>query len=174
LTATGTIAVNCIAANNPGVTSAGFGLVGGAKAYNCVAYGNGGNGFTINSNTVTSQTINCLATANTGYGFADSGAVGDVTMQGCATYNNTAGATSNITALIPGTTLPIALSGDPFVNASGGNFALNNTAGAGAAARGAGTPGTFPGLSTTTGYPDIGAAQSSGGGGSTYIYPIFD
>jgi hypothetical protein len=52
----------------------------------------------------------------------------------------------------------VTLTGDPFVNAAGGNFALNNTVGAGADCRAAGIPGAFPG-GTTTGYLDIGAVQ---------------
>lgn len=63
----------------------------------------------------------------------------------------------------------IVLSGDPFVNRTGGNFALNNTAGAGAACRAAGFPGAAP---AGTGYLDVGALQhqdSGGGGGTTYV-----
>lgn len=58
----------------------------------------------------------------------------------------------------------ISLSADPFVDASGGNFAINSTSGGGAALRAAGYPSAFRGISTST-YLDVGAAQSRGGGG---------
>ena len=54
------------------------------------------------------------------------------------------------------------LTADPFVSAAGGNFALNNTAGGGAAARGVGWPSTWPGLATTVNDQDTGAVQSGG------------
>jgi hypothetical protein len=63
----------------------------------------------------------------------------------------------------------VSLSADPFVNGSSGNFALNSTSGGGAALKAAGTPGVFPG-NTTTGYPDVGAAQSQGSSGSSGPY----
>lgn len=62
-------------------------------------------------------------------------------------------------------TADVALSGDPFVNATGNDFSLNNVAGAGAACRGLAV--AIAG-GATTGYPDAGAAQSSGGG-ATYF-----
>ena len=76
--------------------------------------------------------------------------------------NNTSGARNNL----PTETSDVTLTADPFTNAAGGNFALNNTVGGGAACRAAGIPGVFPG-GLTTGYIDIGAVQhqDSGGGG---------
>ena len=73
----------------------------------------------------------------------------------CATYNNTSGAFSNAANRAVGS---VILTADPFVNAAGGDFALNTTAGGGAACRNVGFPGVFPG-GLTTGYADIGAAQ---------------
>lgn len=63
----------------------------------------------------------------------------------------------------------VTLSGDPFVGRTSANFALNNTAGAGAACRAAGFPGVT-GL-IGTGYADIGPLQhqDSGGGSTTYV-----
>lgn len=64
----------------------------------------------------------------------------------------------------------ISPSVSPFTNASGGNFALNSTAGGGAACKAAGIPGAFPG-GLTTGYIDVGAAQSqASAGGATGPY----
>lgn len=58
--------------------------------------------------------------------------------------------------------LDVTLSGSPYVGPTSGgseNFALNNTAGAGAACRGTATPEAWPGLPTTEGYLDFGAVQ---------------
>lgn len=55
----------------------------------------------------------------------------------------------------------IALTANPFVG--GTNFALNSTTGGGAACKGLGYPGVFPG-GTTSGNLDIGAVQSTGSG----------
>jgi hypothetical protein len=56
--------------------------------------------------------------------------------------NNTGGATTG------GMTIAdqVNLTADPFVNGAAGNFALNTAPGGGALVRGAGLPGTFPGL----------------------------
>lgn len=58
----------------------------------------------------------------------------------------------------------VTLSTNPFTNAGAGDYSLNSTAGGGAACKGAGFPGVFPG-GLSTGHADIGAVQSSGGGG---------
>ena len=72
----------------------------------------------------------------------------------CATYNNTSGASHFLDTNVGG----VVLTADPFVNAAAGNFALNATAGGGAACRAAGVLGVFPGA-LSTGYLDIGAVQ---------------
>jgi hypothetical protein len=59
----------------------------------------------------------------------------------------------------------VSLSADPFTNKAAGDYSLNTTAGGGAACRAAGYPGAFQGA-LTTGYLDIGAAQSQAAGGS--------
>jgi hypothetical protein len=63
----------------------------------------------------------------------------------------------------------VVLTASPYNNAGAGDFSLNGTAGGGAACRGAGFPGVFPGGTSTEGL-DIGAVQtatpSSSGGGS--------
>ena len=51
----------------------------------------------------------------------------------------------------------IALSADPFTNAAGNDFSLNNTASGGADCRAAGFPGAMQ--TGGTGYPDVGALQ---------------
>lgn len=66
----------------------------------------------------------------------------------------------------------VTLTANPFTNPASGDFSLNNTAGGGALLRGAGFPGQINGLSTTTGYVDIGAFQhldsGTGSGASNY------
>ncbi len=81
-----------------------------------------------------------------------------------ASRNNAYGNNTNPSTNWPGSPGDIALSADPFVSGSGGNFALNSTAGGGTACKQAGYPGVFGG-GLTTGYPDVGAAQGSSGGG---------
>lgn len=60
----------------------------------------------------------------------------------------------------------VALSADPFVDGDNGNFALNATAGGGAALRDVAFPTTFPG-GTTANYQDVGAAQAQSSAGAS-------
>lgn len=157
---------HCIAYGNGGSGFA-MGNARGVIALNCTAYGNTADGFNVSSTaaSIGNHLVNCLSVSNTGYGFNAGSASAFVDLINCATYNNTSGA-FHLLSLTDGA---VALTGNPFVNAAGGNFALNSTTGAGAAARAAGTPGAFPGA-LTTGYLDIGAAQhqdTGGGGGGT-------
>jgi hypothetical protein len=61
----------------------------------------------------------------------------------------------------------IVLTADPFTNAAGGDFSLNNIAGGGALCRAGSVFNAFPG-GLTTGFNDIGAVQheDTGGGGN--------
>jgi hypothetical protein len=85
-----------------------------------------------------------------------------------AFFGNTSGARNNITAR-PG---DVTLSGNPFKNSAGNDFALNALAGA--ALKAAGIPGVL--AVGGTGYLDIGALQhqesSSGGGGGLPVSPL--
>lgn len=62
----------------------------------------------------------------------------------------------------------ITLTADPFVSGSTGNFALNSTAGGGAALKATGFPAV---TQMGTGYPDLGALQSqaTSGGSGAYV-----
>jgi hypothetical protein len=62
----------------------------------------------------------------------------------------------------------VDLTADPFVDSVNGNYALNTTAGGGAACRNAGF-GTFTGLASTLSYPDIGAVQAAAQAGGVPI-----
>lgn len=77
--------------------------------------------------------------------------------------SNTSGNRNNI----PVGQADVALTGSPFTNAAGGDFSLNNTAGAGAACRAVGFPGVMGAGSGGTGYLDIGALQHQDSGGSS-------
>lgn len=164
--------VHCISYGNTGTNGNGF-LSGAATAnwINCIAYNNAGAGFQCSS-TGSGDWINCIATGNTGKGF-DATATNDSYFYNCAAWSNTGGNWSTNFNAAQQINCH-ALSGDPFTNAVGGDFSLNNTAGAGATCRAAGIPGlssslyTFPGLSTNA-YPDIGAAQHQDAGGAAGI-----
>jgi hypothetical protein len=137
---------------------------------NCVVYTvSNGNGFHAPVNAIQNSGVctNCVcvgaAGASGGTGFD-----GTWTLNNCAGFNNTLNysLTNGPVAVFSFQTL----TGDPFTNAAGGDYSLNNTTGAGALLRAAGFPSTFPGLSTNN-FPDIGAAQgtdttTAGGGGN--------
>ena len=63
----------------------------------------------------------------------------------------------------------IVLTADPFTNAAGGDFSLNNVAGGGAAIREVGWPTTWPASLPTTSYPDIGPVVRQATGGSSTV-----
>ena len=92
--------------------------------FNTIAVSNGGYG--VNANNVTTPVSPWVGPL---YGGASN-----------AYYGNTSGARNNFPSL-PG---DVTLTGSPFTNPSGGDFTLNNTAGAGAACKGAGFPSSLP------------------------------
>lgn len=67
----------------------------------------------------------------------------------------------------------ITLTGIPFTDAPNGDFTLNNTAGAGAACRAAGSPTSIQGA-TGTGYKDLGAFQHRDSAGSAILIGVSD
>lgn len=155
--------VHCIAARN---TTDGFqwaGLTG--IAINCTSHGNTVGGFNCNTADL-ALAINCLSTSNGGKGFEiNATRPKNKTLINCAHWNNTGVGVD--TTDVPTEVGTIALSADPYTNASSSNFALNTTSGGGAACRAVGLPGLFPG-GLSTGYLDIGAVQHAdpeGGGG---------
>lgn len=123
---------NTIYANGrDGIRSSNSAGMAAVIALNNIFSSNGGFGFNIS----TASTYNSAASINyNGY------------------YNNTSGATNNLTIGPNSATL----SQNPFTNAAGNDFSLNTTAGGGAALRNAGFPGSIAGLPTPLGYNDIG------------------
>jgi hypothetical protein len=110
---------------------------------NCVAYGCTSHGF--DPTYALTPLINCIAVNCGGKGF-DTISIYDRLIN-CAGYNNTGGNTGHSLVNHPF----FALSGDPFTNASGGDFSLNNVVNAGAKIRGSGVS-----CFGSAGYVDIG------------------
>jgi hypothetical protein len=155
--ANGTRHIYCISEANSGY---GFLAITGDSHYaQCTSYGNtgaNGHGFSVVDR---ASLINCLATGNAHYGFTNSsGADFQSRLYNCAGYNNTSGNYDGNFLTTNNNIGFVALSGDPFNNAAGGDFSLNNTAGAGASCRSAGFPTSYPQISTNN-YLDIGAAD---------------
>lgn len=165
--------LQCIADSNSGATSDGFVLAGANQhtVLNCVSYNNGRDGFRVTSTAGLVTLDNCIAEGNVvGFNVVN---VADVQLNHCAGFNTTdvtlgTGPEVYNVGFVTG-------SGSFFTNAAAQDFTLNNTAGAGADARSAGTPGTLPSLTTPVGYLDIGAFQhqDAGGGGGSESSHVF-
>ena len=151
----------CVADTNTGASSVGFDTLNTVVIQNSIAYNNGSHGFQHTASR-SMPVVNSIAEGNGGYGFTSAGAAQTATM-GCATYNNTSGATQNMNnwGLITG-------SGSFFTDAAGGDFSPNNTADAGALIRTTGYPTTIRGSATTTSI-DVGAAQHPAGAASVTV-----
>jgi hypothetical protein len=140
----------------------------------CVFFGNVNSSATVgftSGNTFFSLTNNIFY-GNTGTGPVIIAPSGNGSIRGVASsYSNAFGGNSGGNGW-PGSTGDVALTANPFTNSSAGDFSLNSTSGGGAACKGAGFPGAFPG-GTSTGHVDIGAVQSStGGGGGGNVPPV--
>jgi hypothetical protein len=129
-----------------------------------------GIGFTNASGSANNPTLylqNSIIQSNGGFGVVLTDAIGGQSVDSQdinnAWRNNTSGDVSNWTKGAN----DVTLTGDPFVNAAGGNFALNNTAGAGAAARGAGFPGVLE--AGGSGFIDIGPLQHQAAAGAGQV-----
>jgi hypothetical protein len=174
--------------NNTGSSSDGIvsgQLFGGVILHNTVS-GNGRHGIVTTTSYLMGVQVrdNVIAnhTAAGAAGFQGAAAAGwaaDPSFDGNAYYNNTShrsnaddtGSVNPINGVAPYTnTLDVICTADPFTNAAGGDFSLNNTAGGGAAIRAHGVPGIIPG-STPTGSLDMGVFQHAdpAGGGTTYV-----
>lgn len=175
-----TISYN-IVANQSGVTSDGIILGIQGIAINNTVYNSGRDG--IRFGAVPAAAINNILVSNAGYGLNSNSTLPAASLyDGNAYYNNTLRARNGIDDMIASSTDPsginpyintrdIILTGDPFVNAAGGNFALNSSAGAGLSARNSGLPSSWPGLASTTSYLDFGAVQHQcPGTGATCVF----
>jgi hypothetical protein len=162
----------CMSYGNTGATVDGLIVTGTSPPWlrHCVFRGNGRDGVRFNdaSGGDTASVRNCISYGNTGSSFKSA-----VTTYIEMDFDYNAYVAASLSG-VPAGAHDVVLTGDPFTNAAGGDFSLNNTAGAGAALRALGFPGVFP-LGLTTGYPDIGAAQhqdaGGGGGGGLLTHP---
>lgn len=153
----GTGAINChfcIASNN---SADGFSSQL-TVAFNCISYNNGGDGFETGLASRPVPCGNCISFSDAGYGFRG---MDNAYLLNCA-YGADGGGSgrTNVTPLAD--LNAITLTADPFTNAAGGDFSLNNVAGGGALLRAAG----FSPYGQT-GYLDVGAVQHQDSGGGT-------
>lgn len=163
----------CLAGNLTGTVN-GFQFAGNSAGSiacdHCTAYKVGGDGFRLSASPVAIYPItiiNSASISNTGWGFNNntgtSIVAGGEYFDYIATFSNGSGAAQGITL----GSHSVTLSGDPYVNGTSNNFALNNTSGAGASMRGVGFPGTL--AAGGTGFIDIGTLQhgATAGAGAT-------
>jgi hypothetical protein len=162
-----------IVTGQSGTNSIGVKAGGSCLISNCVVDGNAGSTtIGINLNGSGSVAENCIVSNYSGtsaIGYSEPAAtITDVTnrWQNCADYGNTLAYSTSILAYQKINC--VTLSASPYVNSGSNNFALNTTAGGGAACRAAGIPGTWP-LLSTTGYRDIGAVQHADPTGGGFI-----
>lgn len=166
--------IGCVAYSNSG-----YGFTN--HCIRCISYSNGGAGFSHSNSTATC--LNCVAYGNTGAGFGGSPYsttyINCISIQANSAWcfdvgSGTANITRNMYCAAKGTNTfrnptqglresNITLTADPFVDGANGNFALNSTAGGGAALKALGYPSVFP-AGLTAAKLDIGASQASGGG----------
>ncbi len=141
----------------------GFRISDFSQCVGCLSYGGAGaeDSFKFNSSN-NAIFLNCISVNAPRYAFNNGKAISGVDsnrIMNCFVYNP---ATANFDpAQIDADVILnlVTLSGDPCTNAAGGDFSLNNTAGAGAAVRAVAYPGTFLGT-TMTSYLDGGPIQS--------------
>jgi hypothetical protein len=173
---------NNIISNTSGATADGISQSGGSTILSNIIYNSGRHGISsIVGNSEKQDIRNNILAKNGGFGIVlttNPGFPASPFYDGNAFYSNTSGNRSNmddtgavnaINAAAPYTNIyDVTLTADPFVNAATGDFRLNNNAGGGAAARGAGLPKAWPGLSIT-GYADFGTVQHQDSGGGTAV-----
>jgi hypothetical protein len=149
----------------------GNGLI--ANIQNVTLKGNGGNGIYFNGVRPYANIQNCVLDSNGGYGISVSANYTGTSNhnlalfkpRNCAFRNNSSGKYQNWSG-----EGDIDLTADPFINAAGGDFRLNNVAGGGAALRSAAYPtAAFREMPSTVHYGDIGAVQSRGPRGEASV-----
>ena len=162
----------CIAANNIGSTADGF-YSTSTSAYQSVmslvasaSYGNGGSGVNMAAAGVIAYNIrNSAIYGNTGSSIKNSAGPQGYSLN--FDYNAYASGTlSNVKA----GPHDVILTADPFVNGASLNFALNSTAGGGAALKAAGFPGALQ--AGGTGYISIGPLQPQASSSTATACPI--
>jgi hypothetical protein len=169
-------AIGNLVTNNSGGLSDGIVCTHLCKVLGNTIHGNGRDGIRMTtSNLHGIQWRNNILTNNGGFGINNSSGTDLLAMaetDGNAYYLNTGGARGHIDSVagIFGVnsyvnTRDVILSASPFIGPTTGstaNFGLNGVAGGGAACKGKGSPGTWPGNTGSLGSLDMGAVQSAG------------
>jgi len=149
---------NCIFDSN---TSHGITNLQWSMVTNCTFYNNAGNGIWLDNNGSIFRhlIINNIFVNNQQFGIsANVYPINSFVIENNYFFNNTSGGINQISGSYFSTN--VNLTGNPFVDAANGNFAFNNVAGAGASARGGGSPRVFPSYINTSSYADVGAVQN--------------
>lgn len=184
MNADGDAVISCLITNNSGASSDGVQLnsIGGSVIH-CTIYGNGSDGIHATS-TGGFGNVNIrgnILANNAGYGLNSSaGWAARPAFDGNAYFSNTSGTRNNvddtITNAIDGVAsytnvFDVVLVGSsPFTNAAGGDWTLNNSAGAGALLRGTFANSFIPGAGLRS-YEDFGAYQHQDSGGGMVVHP---
>lgn len=138
--------IRCVSSNNSVDGYNGYGMT----ALGCVSYNNTGDGFESSTTGRVNSYMDCISFSDAGYGWKPF-SLGE--MINCA-YGADGAGSGRINTVPFVDQNPITLTANPFTNAAGGDFSLNNTAGGGALLRALG----FSPYGQT-GYLDIGAVQ---------------
>lgn len=139
------------------------GLFGTRQDFYCIAYNSTSHGWSIltSGSRLASSISNCLSIGNGGYAFFDGSTTGNDrhVLERCVDYDNTSGRKAGKFLVDRD---PITLTSDPFVNAAGLDFTINDVAGGGAVLK----PIISRIIGTTTDYrPFSGWLAELGGGG---------
>jgi hypothetical protein len=133
---------DCLAYDN---TASGFVCEQGSFTYlsHCTAANNGTHGLDLALYTMLVVDIeNCIFYGNGGWGIrTETASKSWLYVQSCAYGSNTSGAAG---AAVVSENGAVTLTADPFTDAAGGDFSLNNAAGGGALLKGTGYPQTLP------------------------------
>ncbi len=169
--------LQCLVVNNTGASSDGIQANNATTILNCTIHGNGRDGIHNQAAGYDDlQWRNNILTSNGGYGINgatvpipampdfDGNAYGGGSVVNTLGARNNMDSVSAIYGVSPYTnTRDVTLTASPYVGPTTGtsaNFALNDVPGGGQACRRAGSPGTWPGNTGTTGYPDMGGVQT--------------
>lgn len=150
-------AYSCLSYNNTGASTDGFTVVTGFSTANCVAYGNGRDGFR-GGNGNDFYLINCHAEGNAGVGY-------NVSVRGLGTINCSAYLNTGGSGLSTGTSFainPLTPSGSVFTSPAGNDFSLNALASQGALLRAQGYAGLVKNIfprGASSSYLDVGPIQ---------------
>jgi hypothetical protein len=176
-----------VVANNTGATTDGVSVSFNCAVLNNTIHGSGRHGIVCTSAAIiNNHWKNNLLSSNGGFGWVSStgGSAGPAAFEydGNGFYNNTSGtrslgdSTAGLFGVNPYVNVhDVILTASPYVGPTTGgtaNFGLNNAAGGGAAARGAGSPGAVPGLTATVGALDLGASQHQDAWGPSHTLVV--